>query len=247
MSGVMTKVAIYGFIRIVFDLLGPPEFWWSMPPLTLGAITAMLGILSATIQSDLKKLLAYSTIENIGIIFVALGLALAFKANGMALPAALAFTAALFHVFNHSLFKSLLFFGAGAVRRHRRARHRTPRRAHSFHAPHGLRVSRSLPRDFRAAAAQWLRIGMARLPGCSAQPIAAAMESKTLGSRRGRRLGAERGAVRGMLCSRIRRGLSGARSINRGQECARDRSMVAFGDVRPIGPYVCWRVFFRAI
>ena len=115
MSGVMTKVAIYGFIRIVFDLLGPPEFWWSMPPLTLGAITAMLGILSATIQSDLKKLLAYSTIENIGIIFVALGLALAFKANGMALPAALAFTAALFHVFNHSLFKSLLFLGAGAV------------------------------------------------------------------------------------------------------------------------------------
>lgn len=115
MSGVMTKVAIYGFIRIVFDLLGPPEFWWCMPPLALGAITAMLGILSATIQSDLKKLLAYSTIENIGIIFVALGLALAFKSNGMALPAALAFTAALFHVFNHSLFKSLLFFGAGAV------------------------------------------------------------------------------------------------------------------------------------
>ena len=115
MSGVMTKVAIYGFVRIVFDLLGPPAFWWSMPPLTLGAITAMLGILSATIQSDLKKLLAYSTIENIGIIFVALGLALAFKSNGMALPAALAFTAALFHVFNHSLFKSLLFFGAGAV------------------------------------------------------------------------------------------------------------------------------------
>ena len=115
MSGVMTKVAVYGFIRIVFDLLGPPAFWWSMPPLTIGAITAVLGILSATIQSDLKKLLAYSTIENIGIIFVALGLALAFKANGMALPAALAFTAALLHVFNHSLFKSLLFFGAGAV------------------------------------------------------------------------------------------------------------------------------------
>jgi len=115
MSGVMTKVAVYGFIRIVFDLLGAPEFWWSMAPLTLGAITAMLGILSATIQSDLKKLLAYSTIENIGVVFVALGLALAFKSNGMALPAALAFTAALFHVFNHALFKSLLFLGAGAV------------------------------------------------------------------------------------------------------------------------------------
>lgn len=115
MSGVMTKVAIYGFIRIVFDLLGPPAFWWSLPALTLGAATAFLGILYATIQSDLKKLLAYSTIENIGAIFVALGLALAFKAQGMGLPAALAFTAALFHVFNHSLFKSLLFFGAGAV------------------------------------------------------------------------------------------------------------------------------------
>jgi hydrogenase-4 component B len=115
MSAVMTKVAVYGFVRIVFDLLGPPAFWWGLPPMTLGAITAALGILFATIQSDLKKLFAYSTIENIGVVFIALGLALAFKANGMALPAALAFTAALFHVFNHSLFKSILFFGAGAV------------------------------------------------------------------------------------------------------------------------------------
>ncbi len=115
MSGVMTKVAVYGFVRIVFDLLGAPVFWWGVAPMTLGALTAVLGILFATIQSDLKKLLAYSTIENIGVVFIALGLALAFKANGMALPAALAFTAALFHAFNHSLFKSVLFFGAGAV------------------------------------------------------------------------------------------------------------------------------------
>jgi hydrogenase-4 component B len=115
MSGVMTKVAIYGFIRIVFDLLGQPAYWWGIPPLSLGAGTAVLGVLFATIQGDLKKLLAYSTIENIGIIFIALGLALAFKSQGSELAAALAFTAALFHVFNHSLFKSLLFFGAGAV------------------------------------------------------------------------------------------------------------------------------------
>ncbi|HXY58503.1 MAG TPA: hydrogenase 4 subunit B [Methylocystis sp.] len=115
MSGVMTKVAVYGFVRIVFDLLGTPAFWWGIAPMTLGAATAALGILFATIQSDLKKLFAYSTIENIGVVFIALGLALAFKANGMALPAALAFTAALFHAFNHSLFKSVLFFGAGAV------------------------------------------------------------------------------------------------------------------------------------
>jgi formate hydrogenlyase subunit 3/multisubunit Na+/H+ antiporter MnhD subunit len=115
MSGVMTKVAIYGFIRFTFDLLGAPSFWWALHPLVFGALSALIGVLFATSQSDLKKLLAYSTIENIGIIFIALGLALAFKANGQALPAALAFTAALLHVFNHSLFKSALFFGAGAA------------------------------------------------------------------------------------------------------------------------------------
>ena len=115
MSGVMTKVAVYGFVRIVFDLLGSPGWWWSIVVLAVGGITAVLGVLSALMQRDLKRLLAYSTIENIGIIFIGLGLALAFKANGMAAAAALAFTAALLHVLNHSLFKSLLFFGAGAV------------------------------------------------------------------------------------------------------------------------------------
>ena len=115
MSGVMTKVAVYGFIRIVFDLLGPPEWWWSMVVLALGGVTALLGVLYALMQHDLKRLLAYHTVENIGIIFIGLGLALAFRANGMPGAAALALTAALFHVFNHSLFKSLLFFGAGAV------------------------------------------------------------------------------------------------------------------------------------
>ena len=115
MSGVMTKVAIYGFIRIVFDLLGPPSWWWSLPVLGLASATAVLGVLYALMQRDLKRLLAYSTVENVGIVFIGLGLALAFMANNMAGPAALAFTAALFHAFNHSLFKSLMFFGAGAV------------------------------------------------------------------------------------------------------------------------------------
>jgi formate hydrogenlyase subunit 3/multisubunit Na+/H+ antiporter MnhD subunit len=115
MSGVMTKVAIYGFIRIVFDLLGPPAWWWGLLVLAAGAATAVLGVLYAVIQNDLKRVLAYSTIENIGFIFIGLGLALAFQANHFSNAAALAFTAALFHVFNHSLFKSLLFFGAGAV------------------------------------------------------------------------------------------------------------------------------------
>jgi len=115
MSGVMTKVAVYGFIRIVFDLLGDPAWGSSMVVLALGGITAVMGVLYALMQHDLKRLLAYHTVENIGIIFIGLGLALAFQANGMAAAAALAMTAALFHVLNHSLFKSLLFFGAGAV------------------------------------------------------------------------------------------------------------------------------------
>ena len=115
MSGVMTKVAVYGFIRIVFDLVGPPAWWWSMPVMGIGALTAVMGVLYALMQSDLKRVLAYSTIENIGIIFIALGLALAFKANAMTFAAALAMTAALLHVLNHSLFKNLLFCGAGAV------------------------------------------------------------------------------------------------------------------------------------
>jgi formate hydrogenlyase subunit 3/multisubunit Na+/H+ antiporter MnhD subunit len=115
MSGVMTKIALYGFIRVVFDLLGPSAWWASPVVILLGALTAVLGILLAMMERDMKRALAYSTIENIGVIFAALGLAMAFRANGMTAAAALAFTAALFHIFNHMAFKSLLFMGAGSV------------------------------------------------------------------------------------------------------------------------------------
>jgi formate hydrogenlyase subunit 3/multisubunit Na+/H+ antiporter MnhD subunit len=115
MSGVMTKIAVYGFIRIIFDLNGQPAWWWGIAVIPLAGITCVLGVLSALMQHDLKRLLAYHTVENIGIIFIGLGLALAFAAHHMPAAAALALTAALFHVFNHSIFKSLLFFGAGAV------------------------------------------------------------------------------------------------------------------------------------
>jgi len=115
MSGVMTKVAVYGFIRIAFELAGPPAWWWSIVVLAVGGVTAVMGLLYALMQNDLKRLLAYSTVENVGIIFVGVGLALAFRAHDMQAAAALALTAALFHVFNHALFKSLLFFGVGAV------------------------------------------------------------------------------------------------------------------------------------
>ena len=126
-----------------------------MVVLVLGGITAVLGVLYALMQHDLKRLLAYHTVENIGIIFIGLGLALAFQANGMGWAAALALTAALFHVLNHSLFKSLLFFGAGAVlTRDRRARHGASRRPDPPHAAHELRLPGRLRRDLGAAAAR---------------------------------------------------------------------------------------------
>ncbi|MBU1174424.1 MAG: hydrogenase 4 subunit B [Alphaproteobacteria bacterium] len=115
MSGVMTKVAIYGFIRIVFDLLGPPAWWWSLVVLALAGITSVMGVLYALMQHDIKRLLAYHTVENVGIIFIGLGLALAFRAYGMVGAGALALTAGLLHAVNHSVFKSLLFFGSGAI------------------------------------------------------------------------------------------------------------------------------------
>jgi len=110
----MIKVGVYGLVRILM-LLGPPPAWWGWTLLVAGAASGVLGVLYALAQHDLKRLLAYHTVENIGIIFIGLGLALAFKTYAMADAAALALTAGLLHVFNHSVFKSLLFFGAGAV------------------------------------------------------------------------------------------------------------------------------------
>jgi formate hydrogenlyase subunit 3/multisubunit Na+/H+ antiporter MnhD subunit len=115
MSGVMTKVAIYALVRFLFDLLDPLAWWWGAIILALGAASAVLGVLYALMEHDLKKLLAYHTVENIGIIVCGLGLALVFRANGLTSLAALALIAALLHVLNHALFKSLLFCGAGAV------------------------------------------------------------------------------------------------------------------------------------
>lgn len=115
MSGVMTKVAVYAFIRVTFDLVGVGTWWIAAPVMLIGGLAAVLGILHALMERDVKRLLAYSTIENIGVIFAMLGFSMAFHANGMKIPAALALSAALFHVVNHSLFKSLLFFGAGSI------------------------------------------------------------------------------------------------------------------------------------
>jgi len=119
MSGVMLKTAIYGMVRVIFVFLAagssPVPLWWGMLLLGLGAISAVMGVLYSLMEHDLKILLAYHSIENIGIILLGMGAAAMFSSVGMAGVAAIALFAALFHTLNHALFKSLLFSGAGAV------------------------------------------------------------------------------------------------------------------------------------
>ena len=115
MSGVMIKTAIYGVLRVSFDLLSLQLWWWGALLLALGLATALYGVVFAAAQVDMKRLLAYSSIENIGLLFAAIGLALVFSAYGMRMLAALALTAGLYHVASHALFKSLLFLGTGSV------------------------------------------------------------------------------------------------------------------------------------
>ncbi len=115
MSGVMLKTAIYGLVRVNFDLLGSPIWWWGVVALSLGLATALFGVVFAAAQADMKRLLAYSSIENIGLIVVGLGLAIIFAAYRMQSLAALALVASLYHCLNHAIFKSLLFLGTGSV------------------------------------------------------------------------------------------------------------------------------------
>ncbi|OIQ94035.1 hydrogenase-4 component B [mine drainage metagenome] len=115
MSGVMLKTALYGLLRVSFDLLHAPLWWWGVPLLALGLFGALFGALFAAVQTDMKRLLAYSSIENIGIAFAALGLALVFHGIGLPALAALALAAMLYHVLNHAFFKSLLFLATGSV------------------------------------------------------------------------------------------------------------------------------------
>ncbi|MBI3715842.1 MAG: hydrogenase 4 subunit B, partial [Betaproteobacteria bacterium] len=115
MSGVMLKTAIYGLLRVSLDLLAAPHWWWGVVALSLGLLTAMFGAVFAAVQTDMKRLLAYSSIENIGLLVVALGLTIIFAAYKMPALAALALIALLYHCLNHAVFKSLLFLGTGSV------------------------------------------------------------------------------------------------------------------------------------
>jgi formate hydrogenlyase subunit 3/multisubunit Na+/H+ antiporter MnhD subunit len=115
MSGVMLKTAIYGILRVTFDLQQGQIWWWGVVLLGLGLSSALFGIVFAAVQVDMKRLLAYSSIENIGLVLAGTGLSVLFAAFGMKTAAALSLTAALYHVASHAFFKSLLFVGTGTV------------------------------------------------------------------------------------------------------------------------------------
>jgi len=115
MSAVMLKTAVYGLLRVTFDLLPAQLWWWGVLLLAIGLASALFGVVFAAVQVDMKRLLAYSSIENIGLVFAGIGLAVLFSAYGMKPMSALALTAALYHVASHAFFKSLLFVGTGAV------------------------------------------------------------------------------------------------------------------------------------
>ena len=116
MSGVMIKTGIFMMVRIFFRFLLLRWIYggvWLV--LGIGSLSAVMGVMYAYVEVDLKRLLAYHSVENIGIILIGLGMAMIFQSVGLYLFASLALIASLFHVFNHSLFKGLLFLGAGSI------------------------------------------------------------------------------------------------------------------------------------
>ena len=123
MSAIMIKTAIYGLIRIIYDFSGVGsgvtdnhEFvWWGFLFVTFGAVSSVIGVLYSVVEKDIKRALAYSSIENIGIIFIGLGLSIVFLSFDLIYLSAFAMLAAMYHLLNHAIFKSLLFMGAGAV------------------------------------------------------------------------------------------------------------------------------------
>jgi hydrogenase-4 component B len=115
MSGVMIKLGIYGLFRVVFDVLGGGPPWWGGTLLVIGSISALLGVLYALMEHDLKRLLAYHSVENIGIIVIGLGAGSLLHSYSLHGLAAIGFAGALYHTVNHACFKGLLFLGAGNV------------------------------------------------------------------------------------------------------------------------------------
>ncbi len=232
MSGVMTKVAIYAFIRIVFDLMGDPSWWWSLPALLLGGATAAIGVLYALMETDLKRVLAYSTIENVGIIFIAIGLALAFKANGLAGAAALALDRRVVpRPQPHAVQERSILRRRHGDRGDRRAGHGTAGRLDPPHAGLVCRISRCQHGHLSAAAVQRLRLRMADLSEHPRQPATAADGTEAAGARGRRPARSRRGASPPPAsCAPSAATYLGRARTTAAAEARRSRSLVARGD-----------------
>ena len=193
----MLKTAIYGLLRVTFDLLHVQLWWWGAIALALGLLTALFGVIFAAVQTDMKRLLAYSSIENIGIIVAGIGLTILFKAYDKTLLAAITLTAVLYHCAQSRVLQE------PAVPRHRlgaaRDERAQPRQARRTHPPDAVgRVARAgrHARDRRPAAAQRLRVGMAAAAGVPVHAEPAAVVRQHAGAARRRGAGAGRRALR---------------------------------------------------
>ena len=194
MSGVVIKMGVYGLLRVSLDLLGGGPAWWGGLALGVGAVSALLGVLYALMEHDLKRLLAYHSIENVGIIFMGLGAGLVFQSYGLPALATLGFVAGLYHTLNHACFKGLLFLGAGSVLHATHTRnmeelggliHRMPRTAVGFLI--GAAAISALP-PLNGFASEWLvfqaLLGGSTIPRAEiavVMPIAVAMLALTSG------------------------------------------------------------------
>ncbi|WP_239670667.1 proton-conducting transporter membrane subunit [Vibrio variabilis] len=115
MSGVMVKIGVFGIIKFGLVFLGASQAWWGYVVLAFGALSSVLGVMYALAEHDIKRLLAYHTVENVGIILLGVGVAMIATAHNSPVIAAIGLLGALYHLLNHAVFKSLLFFGAGSV------------------------------------------------------------------------------------------------------------------------------------
>ncbi len=115
MSGVMIKVALYGFLRIALGIIGLTSVWWGIGILLMAVGTCFVGIMYALLERDIKRLLAYSSVENMGVILLGIGAGMVLLSKQQYVLAGVAFAAGLFHLLNHAIFKGLLFLSAGSV------------------------------------------------------------------------------------------------------------------------------------
>jgi hydrogenase-4 component B len=202
MSGVMIKTAIYGMVRVIYDLIGSVRWEWGLVVLLVGAGTTLFGVLFALMQHDLKRLLAYHSVENIGIILLGLGMSMVFFGFGHPAAGALGLIAALYHTLNHAVFKGLLFLGAGSILHSTGLRdlnhmgglaRRMP--ATAFHFLIGALAISALPR---------LRLGVAHLPDRAAGAAHRARRDAQPGAAVRRDARPRRGAHRDVLRQGVR-------------------------------------------